>query len=102
MKLPQALSFLSVLTLTSAIIPGYQELYDLCTSGGPNVVSTHYNAFKKDRDYSPVVRCQYVGVRYAGKVYKTFSYNECYPYEVDGHLAEMAVFCKSATCYDNP
>jgi len=74
-------SVLATIGLTSAVITDYLELYDLCESGGPDV---------------------YVGVRYEGPVYKTFSYNQCYPYEVDGHLAQMAVFCKSVTCYNNP
>ncbi|KAJ7330846.1 hypothetical protein DFH08DRAFT_708679 [Mycena albidolilacea] len=48
-------------------------------------------------------RNTYVAVRYAGPDnYKTFAFEECYPYKIDGTLAQMAVFCKSATCYNNP
>ncbi|CAA7266134.1 unnamed protein product [Cyclocybe aegerita] len=59
----------------------YFKLLYLCEDGGPNT---------------------YVAVRYQGNQYTTFEYNQCYPYEISGNLAEMAVFCKSATCYNNP
>ncbi|KAJ3497908.1 hypothetical protein NLJ89_g10287 [Agrocybe chaxingu] len=59
----------------------YLKLLHLCNKGGSNA---------------------YVAVRYQGNYYTTFKYNQCYPYEISGNLAEMAVFCKSATCYNNP
>lgn len=45
---------------------------------------------------------QYVGVLYENGMTTTFNYGECYPYSLDGVLAEMAVFCKSVTCENNP
>ncbi|KAF7344172.1 hypothetical protein MVEN_01707600 [Mycena venus] len=45
----------------------------------------------------------YAAVRYAGlNNYETFAFGECYPYRINGSLAQMAVFCKSVTCYNNP
>ncbi|KAF9034315.1 hypothetical protein BJ165DRAFT_1512903 [Panaeolus papilionaceus] len=83
-----SLTFLATLAVLSSPVMGqipvlseYQKLWNLCVAGGDNT---------------------YVGVRYAGGNYKTFAFNECYPYEVSGNLAEMAVFCKSVTCYNNP
>ncbi|KAJ7247489.1 hypothetical protein C8J57DRAFT_1080878 [Mycena rebaudengoi] len=44
----------------------------------------------------------YVAVRYAGPIYTTFSFGECYPYQINENLAQVAVFCKAVTCYNNP
>jgi len=68
--------------LPPSLIPLYHDLYDRCEAAGKN---------------------SYVGVFYAGNTgYKTFNHGECYSYEVNGDLAQMAVFCKSVTCVDNP
>ncbi|KAF8158090.1 hypothetical protein B0H34DRAFT_440909 [Crassisporium funariophilum] len=46
---------------------------------------------------------KYVGVLYEGNISTTFEYGECYPYQLpDRKLAQMAVFCKSVTCNNNP
>ena len=55
----------------------------------------HYAALSNDL-------LQYVGVLYDGGLTTSFDYGECYPYEIDGNLAQMAVFCKSVTCESNP
>ncbi|PPQ71557.1 hypothetical protein CVT24_006438 [Panaeolus cyanescens] len=81
------LTFVALSTLASSafgqipVLSEYVKLFQLCQAGGENT---------------------YVGVRYAGGNYKTFAFNECYPYVVDGNNAEMAVFCKGVTCYNNP
>ncbi|KAJ7473072.1 hypothetical protein B0H11DRAFT_1728992 [Mycena galericulata] len=60
----------------------YVKLLQMCNDGPPNT---------------------YVAVRYAGPDnYATFAFEQCYPYRINGVLAQMAVFCKSVTCYDNP
>ncbi|TFK70377.1 hypothetical protein BDN72DRAFT_839087 [Pluteus cervinus] len=72
------------LLLSGGIVPvlsQYAELFELCEAGGPN---------------------SYVGVLYESGFTTTFDYGECYPYEIDDDIAEMAVFCKSVTCENNP
>ncbi|KDQ50682.1 hypothetical protein JAAARDRAFT_211597 [Jaapia argillacea MUCL 33604] len=87
MKLIQSLlALLSTAYLVSSagvpVVTEYATLYSACEAGGSNV---------------------YVAVQYANtpKI-ALYSYDECYPYEVNGNLAEMAVFCKSVTCENNP
>ncbi|KAJ7200630.1 hypothetical protein GGX14DRAFT_372123 [Mycena pura] len=64
------------------LVPEYLKLLAMCNNGPPNT---------------------YVAVLYAGtNDYATFAFGQCYPYRIDGVLAEMAVFCKAVTCYDNP
>jgi len=78
------LSALATATRVLADVPvltEYDILYQLCEAGGDDV---------------------YVGVLYEGGQTTTFSFDECYPYELGGEDAEMAVFCKSVTCYSNP
>ncbi|KAH7397766.1 hypothetical protein BKA64DRAFT_47275 [Cadophora sp. MPI-SDFR-AT-0126] len=59
------------------------ELQAYCQTVGPNT----YVAVRYEDVASPV----------------TYDFNECYPYELaGGELAQVAVFCKSATCYNNP
>ncbi|KIM38348.1 hypothetical protein M413DRAFT_447838 [Hebeloma cylindrosporum] len=68
-------------TIPLGILPEYLKLLKLCKDAGDNA---------------------YVGVLYQGGNEVTFNFNTCYPYSIDGKLAEMAVFCKAATCYSNP
>ncbi|KAI9056073.1 hypothetical protein LZ554_001002 [Drepanopeziza brunnea f. sp. 'monogermtubi'] len=46
----------------------------------------------------------YVAVRYENTSnIVTYDFNECYPYELPtGELAQVAVFCKTTTCTNNP
>ncbi|KAF8184236.1 hypothetical protein BJ912DRAFT_1144658 [Pholiota molesta] len=73
--------------ITLPILPGvpvegtYAELYNLCESKGSQ---------------------SYVGVLYADGTKKTFNFGECYPYAYGPVLAQQAVFCKGATCENNP
>ncbi|KAF8993281.1 hypothetical protein BDQ17DRAFT_1331771 [Cyathus striatus] len=69
-------------TIPLKLIPEYVKLYNMCQDS--NINGT------------------YVAVRYGDNDYTTFKYNQCYPYAIDGNEAEMAVFCKSVTCYSNP
>jgi len=43
-----------------------------------------------------------VAARYGDDYYKTFEYGACFSTEVEGKRLQTSVFCKSATCYDNP
>jgi len=46
---------------------------------------------------------KYVAVYYQDSTVPTlFEYGKCYPYEINEKLAQFAVFCRPATCYDNP
>ncbi|KAF4612554.1 hypothetical protein D9613_012730 [Agrocybe pediades] len=89
MKLSSIISFvasasISILHATGASVPTEEitKLRELCEAGGDST---------------------YVGVRYQGDFYTTYAFNQCYPYSLpDGRLAELAVFCKSATCENNP
>jgi hypothetical protein len=49
------------------------------------------------------IRLQYVVVYYQGddKVF-TYAYGACYPYTVMSELAQLAVFCRTAVCYNFP
>jgi len=79
-----SLSILSLATVTgvSAVLTEYVKLLNLCKNGGSN---------------------SYVGVEYESGFTTTYDYNQCYPYSINnGDLAQMAVFCKSVTCYSNP
>ncbi|KAI6709840.1 hypothetical protein JHW43_007650 [Diplocarpon mali] len=46
----------------------------------------------------------YVAVRYENvSQVITYDFNECYPYELPtGERAQVAVFCKTTTCNNNP
>ncbi|KAL2069561.1 hypothetical protein VTL71DRAFT_14240 [Oculimacula yallundae] len=59
------------------------QLKEVCKTVGPNT---------------------YVAVYYQGVTTPvTYDFNQCYPYQLaSGALAEVAVFCKWATCYNNP
>lgn len=63
----------------------------------------HSSRLDRDLDRALILR-KYVAVRYetvASPV--TYDFNECYPYQLPaGELAQVAVFCKSTTCYNNP
>lgn len=65
------------------IVAEYPKLLALCKGAG---------------DYA------YVGVLYGDGSTTTFSYGQCYPYQLNaptGPLAEMAVFCKTVICYND-
>ncbi|KAF8993282.1 hypothetical protein BDQ17DRAFT_1253045 [Cyathus striatus] len=68
-------------TIPLELVPEYVKLYNMCQDS---------------------VDGTYVAVRYGDNNYTTFKYNQCYQYVIDGNKAEMAVFCKSVTCYNNP
>lgn len=48
------------------------------------------------------ISIKYVGVKYKDGYTTTFEFGQCYPYSIGGSVAQMAVFCKSVTCYNNP
>jgi hypothetical protein len=44
---------------------------------------------------------QYVAVLYANTPdFVTYEKKQCYPYTLNGNLAQMAVFCEEVTCYN--
>ena len=81
------------------VLSNYDKLFQLCEGGGENSVSSSHTILPPTYLYIS----QYVGVRYQNNQYKTYNFDQCYPYELpNGDLAQMAVFCKAATCYSNP
>ncbi|KAG4440492.1 hypothetical protein IFR05_004027 [Cadophora sp. M221] len=49
------------------------------------------------------IYCTTIGLKYEGiSLPVSFDFGECYPYELLAGLAQVAVFCKAATCYNNP
>lgn len=46
---------------------------------------------------------KFVDVQHAGTTsFVTFDFSQCHPYQIDENLAQVVLFCKTATCYDNP
>ena len=81
------------------VLSDYDKLFQLCEGGGENSVSSSHTILPLTYLYIS----QYVGVRYQNNKYVTYNFGDCYPYRLlNGNLAEMAVFCKAATCYNNP
>jgi len=79
----RVLCFLSALNFIFALNtdPEYRGLLNRCLAGGSFV---------------------YVAVRYSGNIYVTYKFDECYPYEVNGKKAEVAVFCRDVQCVSHP
>lgn len=102
MRFSTILPILITAGLISAQVPvlsEYDKLFKLCEDGGANSVSDI--AFNKLIILDSLPQ-KYVGVQYANGYTTTFQFGKCYPYSINGVLAQMAVFCKAATCYNNP
>ena len=71
------------------------KLLKLCEDAGADSVSSSHPIFPLTYPYIS----QYVGVLYQNNQYVTYNFGQCYPYQLlNGNIAEVAVFCKAATC----
>jgi hypothetical protein len=89
-----ALAYLPI-AITAFAIPTYNELNDICEAAGPNAV--RIKLFLSNANIL-LTWIQYVAVKHANDVIKTYNYDECYPYSVDNSPAYLAVYCKDAYC----
>ncbi|KAH9219938.1 hypothetical protein DL95DRAFT_456847 [Leptodontidium sp. 2 PMI_412] len=81
-SLATAFTLMGLSNATLDLLATIAELKAYCTTVGPNT---------------------YVAVRYEGIVLPvSFDFGQCYPYELPAGLAQVAVFCKTTTCYNNP